>query len=298
MMAVKLQTEASQPQAWVRLGFTPGQALRLFGMRRSGNHAIANWLQRNAASGRSVFLNNCKPTTDPFTSFRSIELDGELASHRKALNDLALVAGDAGDGALLLFSYEDVTVVEFAPERHVSGPFDETLLSGDVLIYRSFLNWAASLLKKMQGNAGYSLLRRNAILLQSIDIYARLLGQVEQAEELHYTCICYDDWVRDESYRAAILTQIGLPVRDNSLGQVQRYGGGSSFQKQADCADDLQTARRWQQMAEDPEFAAVLHLAAQDTVLTDRLERLFPRDAALLARIVGENTLPAKGETL
>jgi len=294
MMAVDQHVSAEQPKEWARLGFTPGQSFRIFGMRRSGNHAIANWLQRNSATGRSVFLNNCKPTTDPFKSFRSIELDGEHASHRKATSDLASVAGAAGDGALLLFSYEDVTPAMFAPKRAVSGPFNEALLDGNVLIYRGFLNWVASLLKKMQGNANYSLLRRNAILLQAIDFYGLLLKQVEQAQELGFTCICYDDWVQDESYRATILTQLGLPLRDNSLGKVQSYGGGSSFQKQAENAGELDVSRRWHQMAEDQEFAAVLQLSAHDTMLTSRLERLFPRDAALLARIAGLNS-PLEG---
>lgn len=297
MSAVDRQLGGGPPREWARLGLVPGQALRMFGMRRSGNHAIANWLQRNAPSGHSVFLNNCKPNTDPFKSFRSIEVDGTLVSHRKARKDLASVAGRAEEGALLLISYEDVTPAMFAPLRAVSGPFDETLLTGDVLIYRSFLNWVASLLKKMQGNDSYSLLRRNAILLQAIDYYGLLLRQVEEADELGFTCICYDDWVRSERYRAMILGQLELPVRDNSLGPVQRYGGGSSFQKQANSADELETSRRWQKMAEDPEFAAVLNLAAHDPKLTGRLERLFPRDAALLARIAGVNTPPEGGSS-
>jgi hypothetical protein len=295
MTAVDRQLDAGPPMEWTRLGIIPGQALRMFGMRRSGNHAIANWLQRNAPSGRSVFLNNCKPNADPFKTFRSIELDGEITSHRKARKDLASVAARAEDGALLLISYEDVTPAMFAPMRAVSGPFDETLLTGDVLIYRSFLNWAASLLKKMQGNDSYSLLRRNAILLQAIDYYGVLLKQVEDADDLGFTGICYDDWVRSEGYRATILAKLDLPARDNSLGQVQSYGGGSSFQKQANSADELETGQRWQQMSEDPEFAAVLNLAAHDTKLTRRLERVFPRDAALLARIAGVNTPPLGG---
>ena len=59
MMVVDQHAGVEQPKEWARLGFTPGQALRIFGMRRSGNHAIANWLQRNSATGRAVFLNNC-----------------------------------------------------------------------------------------------------------------------------------------------------------------------------------------------------------------------------------------------
>ena len=295
MTAVDRQFDAGMPMEWTRLGFVPGLALRIFGMRRSGNHAIANWLQRNAPTGQSVFLNNCKPNTDPFRTFRSIEVDGKIAPQRKARKNLSSVAGRLDDDAMLLFSYEDVTPAMFASVQAVSGPFDETLITGDVLVYRSFLNWSASLLKKMQGNDSYSLLRRNAILLQAIDHYGVLLRQVEEADELGFTCICYDDWVRSAKYRETILTQLDLPLRDNSLGQVQSYGGGSSFQKQASSADELETSRRWQKMAEDPEFAAVLNLAAHDAKLTPRLERLFPRDAALLARIVGANPAPEKG---
>jgi len=283
------QTQAAA--LWARLGFVPGQTLRLFGMRRSGNHAIADWLQRNAPSGRSAFLNNCKPVTDPFNSFRSIDVNGSSAPQRKAAADLASVAGKAGDGALLLFSYEDSTPAEFSTDRKMSGPFDETLISANLIAYRSFLNWSASLLKKMQGNSNFGLLRRNAILLRAIDTYTRLLGLVEQASDLHLTCICYDRWVADQAYREALLTELQLPVRDNGLGQVQRYGGGSSFQQDVAAPEQLQTTNRWPQMADDPEFQAVLHLAARDTTLMRRLARFFPEDKTRLTQIAQQRPL-------
>jgi hypothetical protein len=281
--------------AWQPLGIVPGVALRLFGMRRSGNHAIVDWMQRNAPFGRSVFLNNCKPGQDPFRSFRGIEVNGGHAPQHKALRDMAAVTGAAGDGALLVMSYEDTSPAEFTGERQVSGGFDESLLSRNVLIYRSFLNWAASLLKKMQGNPSYSLVRRNAILLRAMDTYTRLLGMVELAKELAVTCISYDRWCRDEAYRAELLKELGLEAQDNSLGAVQSYGGGSSFQKEAKGAEELQTDQRWRQMAEDAEYQSVLHLAARDDALTDCLSRLFPGDAALLAHVASEKPMMRGG---
>lgn len=277
--------------AWQPLGLVPGVALRLFGMRRSGNHAIAGWLQRNAPGGRSVFLNNCKPGQDPFRSFRGIEVNGAHAPQHKALRDMVSVTGAAGDGALLVMSYEDTSPAEFTGERQVSGGFNESLLSRNVLIYRGFLNWSASLLKKMQGNPGYSLLRRNAILLRAMDTYTRLLGMVELAKDLAITCISYDRWYREDSYRADLLAELGLKVQDNSLGSVQPYGGGSSFQKQAERAEDLDTDQRWRQMGTDAEYQSVLHLAARDSALTDRLSRLFPEDAGVLARVACEKPM-------
>ena len=252
-------------------------------------------MQRNAPGGRSVFLNNCKPGQDPFRSFRGIEVNGAHAPQHKALRYMGSVTGIAGDGALLVMSYEDTSPAEFTGDRQVSGGFDESLLSRNVLIYRSFLNWSASLLKKMQGNPSYSLLRRNAILLRAMDTYTRLLGMVEMAKELAVSCISYDRWCRDDRYRADLLGELGLEAQDNSLGRVQRYGGGSSFQKDAKGAEDLQTDERWRQMAEDAEYQSVLHLAARDAALTDRLSRLFPEDAALLARVASENPMMRGG---
>lgn len=274
-----------------RLGFTPGPVLRMYGMRRAGNHAIASWLQRNAPGGRAVFLNNCKAGSDPLKTFRGIEIDDAHAQARKAQRDLASVTSVAGDGAMLLISYEDAVPEQGEGARRLSGPMDEALLSAEVAIYRGFLNWAASLLKKLQANDAYALSYRAGILLRAIDTYTRVLDRVEAADD-RVVPICYDRWMDDESYRADLLTRLGLALRDNTLGAVQGYGGGSSFQKDATRPEDLQTARRWQQMAGDAEFQAVLHLAARDTALVQRLDRHFPDDAAVLARIHDRPPLP------
>lgn len=286
--------DMSVPAEWQRLGLTPGLSLRVFGMRRSGNHAILSWLQRNAPGGRSVFLNNCKPGADPLQNSRGIEVNGSHASQSKAKRDMPQVTKEAGDGALLLVSYEDTSPAEFGLLRQPSGAFDEALFSHNILIYRGFLNWSASLLKKMQGNEGYTLVRRNGIVLRSIDSYIRLLGLVDQAQDLGLVAICYDRWMRSADYRSELLQQLGLPQRDNSLGEVQHYGGGSSFQKQAVSAAELQTDTRWLQMRGVAEYQALLHLAARDPALVEQLETLFPEDAAYLKSVAQQQPLPVE----
>ncbi|OIQ45096.1 MAG: hypothetical protein BM558_05325 [Roseobacter sp. MedPE-SW] len=285
------------PAEWQALGLTPGLSLRVFGMRRSGNHAILSWLQRNAPGGRSVFLNNCKPGTDPLRNSRGIEINGAHASQNKAKRNLSAVTQEAGDGALFLVSYEDTSPAEFDVSRQPSGIFDEALFSHNVLIYRSFLNWSASLLKKIQGNPGFTLVRRNGIVLRTMDSYIRLLGLVRKAKESGLVAICYDRWVRSSDYRAERLQQLGLTAHDNSLGAVQSYGGGSSFQKQASSAAELETDKRWQQMRCDAEYQALLHLAARDRALLDELDGLFPEDAAFLRAVAKTQPLP-RGESL
>lgn len=284
-----------QPRDWQTLGLVPGTALRLFGMRRSGNHAIADWLQRNAETEKSVFFNNCKPGFHPFRKFASIEINRHRSSHSAAVSDLAAATGPAGDGAMLVVSYEDCCPADHTLDHPVSGRFDEALLTGDILIVRSFLNWAASLLKKMQANSNYTLSQRCGVLLRAFATYTRMLDLAAQAADLGLTVIRYDDWSRDAAYREAVLDQLGLAARDNSLGSVQRYGGGSSFQKTAESAAELQTDNRWQQMAQDPEFQSVLHLAARDDALMRQLDQHFPADAARLQKVAAQAPLAPGG---
>jgi len=290
------KTTSQRPAVWDRLGIVPGRVFRACGMRRSGNHAIANWLQRNAPLQSSVFLNNCKPGKNPLDSFSSIEINATRGGANQARTNLPKATGSAGDGALFLFSYEDASPLDFTGNRALSGDFDENLITTDLLIYRGFLNWCASLLKKLQRNPIYSLSRRISIILKAIDTYSRLLMLVaDNAQNPDQVCICYDQWASGETYRADILQSLQLPSHDNSLGPVQPYGGGSSFQKSARSPDELQTNRRWQQMAQDPEFLAVLYLAAQDTALTDALSHVFPQDCDRLAAFAAQNTLSTGG---
>ena len=270
------------PELWSDLGFVPGQVIRVFGMRRSGNHAIVDWLARNAPNQRSMFLNNCVPGKLPMRGFRTITVNGRRAPAKTARGSLSALGAEVGDGGLLIFSYEDVMPV--APDREdtVSGRFDPALIGTDLVLCRSFLNWSASLLKKMQGNDGFSPVRRGASVLRAIEIYHRMLGLVSDASDARRRCICYDDWVASEDYRAGVLQDLGLPVTDNTLGKVQKYGGGSSFQGKKVSAAHLATDERAALMADDAEYKLILGIAAQDQRLVDDLAGLFPQDAEQL----------------
>jgi len=270
----------TQAHRWAALGITPGRCLRLVGMRRSGNHAIANWLQRNSETSAALFLNNCRPGHDPLRSHNGVEVSG-----RHHGGSLQQAAAEAGEGALLLVSYEDTLHLRFEAAGNLSGPYDTGSFDADILIYRSFLNWSASLLKKLQRNENYRSADRMAVMARALATYGDLLAEVAEAGTTGRHAICYDDWVSDEIYRARVLKDLGLPLRDNDLGAVQSYGGGSSFQTDAAQAEELQIADRWPAMAPDPEYQTLLRLAALDPDFMTRLGALFPTDADHMARI-------------
>ncbi len=263
----------------------PGRVLRVYGMRRSGNHAIIDWMMRNAPDGAGLFLNNCKPNRDPLKTASGISLyeGGVVAPYDRAKDKVRA----AGEAPFTLVSYEDRMP---SPARSPLFNAPETR----VIIYRSFLHWAASLLRKIQGNAGYGPLERMRVMMQAMRTYDEILDRVQEADVVS---VCYDDWVSDEDYRRAALDRLDLPGRDLDLGAVQRYGGGSSFQgKKAEVAD-LDTGQRAAQMAGDLEYQLVLWTAARDLVFMERLANIFPRDAKRLSGLLdtakAEVTLPS-----
>lgn len=270
---------------WPDLGIAPGVVLRVFGMRRAGNHAVINWLLRNAPSKNSLFLNNCAVGRSPFKTFKTLELNGQRRVPKADQQALPDFATEAGNGATLLISYEDQMPLPQDGARPISSDLNTADITHDIIIYRSFLNWSASLLRKLSNNPAYTQANRTIIMLRAIEMYSRALELIAAPDQLGLIAICYDDWQALAPYRNSVLDRLGFPQRDDSLGEVQVYGGGSSFQPETDVAAELGTNCRWSQMAQDPGFLVVLWLAAQDQVLLERLDAVFPQDASRLRQL-------------
>lgn len=252
--------------------FQPGRVLRVHGMRRSGNHAILDAFLRNAPNGNAVFFNNCKAPQDPCHSYRGLDVrrNGHKVDRNGTLDD---TLAQAGARPLTIVSVEDSM-----PRAHAApiwGTEEQV-----VLIYRSFLNWAASLLKKIKGNASYGPVERMRIMTNACRTYGQALNMLDGP----VVPVLYDKWIRSRGYRAETLAALGLETSDLSLGQVQRYGGGSSFQPEAQDAADLTVDQRADQMANDPEFGMLVWLVAHDIDLSQAIARHFPSDAE---RILG-----------
>lgn len=261
----------------------PSRVLRIYGMRRSGNHAIINWLQRNAPTAGSIFLNNCHARRDPIASHRSVEVFAEWTALEMARDTpLGAQFAAAGQDPLVLVSVEDAMP---PAQGQPFAPLFETAVETVLVIYRSFLNWSASLLRKISGNRGYGPLARARVMTAAMTTYAAALERVSEAAKRGFVAICYDTWHASAPYRAGLLDSLGFGVRDNTRGAVQRYGGGSSFQPGAQEAEALQTDQRAAQMTDDPEYQNLLRIAAQDRGFLAALAPHFPADAAWLEQL-------------
>jgi hypothetical protein len=262
------------------LGFQPGLVLRAFGMRRSGNHAVINWILRNC-SGEHVFLNNCLPGRSAARSCRGLEVNGNRRSTRRRL-DVWDATQHIQDNAALVISYEDVVPDPDDINGGLTLGLNKADVAYEVLLYRTFMNWAASMLRKLQSNEEHDVLARLRIMMSALDKYREILDIVANHSGDEYLVVNYDRWVARPRYRTMLLEQLGLPLIDNSLGVVQPYGGGSSFQKDISHAKELNTTDRWRHLVNEPDFQLVLLAASQDQELMALLRHLMPQDAQML----------------
>ena len=278
---------AAQSMApWTQAGFTPVCAFQVFGMRRSGNHAIIDWLMRNApeAATGGVFFNNCKFGKNPQRAYGSLDIydTAREVMPYKDIGDVARIA-QAGAAPMAIVSYEDRMPQTAGQSQKASHGMADTDFIHQVIIYRSFLNWSASLLAKIKKNSGFGATDRMRILMLAFATYVQGLDRVAQAQGV--IAICYDDWMTSQDYRAGILASLGLPQRDLDRGKVQRYGGGSSFQKKVTDVDKLTSVDRDAAMADDLEYKVLLWIAAHDLAFMERLIPHFEQDAERLASL-------------
>jgi len=248
---------------------------------------------RNGPNGGAVFLNNCRPRRHPAEHNNGVE----VFVNGMALPDIGgLTKQDkfkmAGKKPLAIVSYEDTmpNMQDDLPAIWPKHAPDETV----VIIYRSFLNWSASLLRKISKNEGYGPIARLRIMSVAFKNYAAALELVQNTAQTGVIPINYDNWFASDETRAALLSQLGLTLRDNTLGIVQKQGGGSSFQGREVNTNDLDTARRAELMAHEPEYQMLLWTAARDDAFMTQITALFPEDAKRLTAVAQNASIKAK----
>ncbi len=287
-----MNVAAQAGTAWSRAGISPVFALQVFGMRRSGNHAIIDWLMRNApeAATGGIFYNNCKFGKNPLSAYGSLDIYGaarEVLPHHD-IKDVERIA-QAGAAPMVIVSYEDRMPQAPGVTQKASDGFRDAHFAHQVIIYRSFLNWAASLLAKIKKNEGFGATDRMRIMALAFATYVQGLDRVVDAAGV--IAICYDDWMQSEGYRGRILRSLGLPERDMERGKVQRYGGGSSFQDRVADVDQLGSVSRDAEMAYDLEYQMLMWTAAHDLRFMERLMPHFEQDAERLATLAETSKL-------
>lgn len=268
---------------------TNNYEFRVIALRRSGHHAIVNWIA-GQIDGYQVFLNECHPGKNPFTSCRkSNSLLGEHA--RKDY------MGKPVKKEAIIYNYEDQDIPQIISatfERHRTRWLGVSKRKFDVLILRDPFNLFASRLKWRAGpdrtiNREEFLLTRNRW-----KAYAReYLGETNYLPDK--ACVNYNEWFSNTDYRRNLSNQLQLKFNDRGLHQVARHGpngrnSNESFDglKYDGAAQKMKVLERWRNYINDPFFLELV----MDPELLDLSARVFGDD------FIPQDLLNNRGQTI
>lgn len=254
-------TAGEVPWSFPRGRLDVRKEIRVFGMRRSGNHAIINWIIKQV-TGPVFFLNNTH-------LLRPLWLDRDFVEKRRAVffrNDgesLTPIWQDNGrfpdnlENPLELFvhSYENqrfaapfLRVSDYNKARIINPPKERY----DVLILRDPFNLFASQLQSGMVFSGHRRYTRADLWLYYAEEYLSETGQLGPDK----VCVNYNRWCVDQGYRRAVAVRLGIPFTDKGFDEVSSAGRGSSFDGRRfdGNASKMKTGARWREYAGDPRF--------------------------------------------
>ncbi len=259
---------------------------RVMGMSRSGNHAIINWILRQAA-GRNCFLNCAEGKTNPFVSAREADNGLPYEANYAEFEWEREQSGLLTQKNLLIHSYED-SFLGYVCHPLFEQNHDQWVGASkaryDLLILRDPFNLFASRL--YADLSALSLSTAVRIWKQHANEFLGLRRTMNQQRIL----INYNRWATERSYRAQLAAQLGLHFTDAGISTVHRTAGGSSFDgyRYDGDASKMRVLDRWKVYQHDPHFR---QLFDRDMVNTARrifgplasVEGLFEKTTATAA---------------
>ncbi|MCB0804171.1 MAG: hypothetical protein KDC05_00145 [Bacteroidales bacterium] len=259
---------------------------RVVGLRRTGNHAIINWIMQQV-KGTVVLVNDIFINENPFRTvveaFESRDPDFYWRAHRIKSNPLYAgddyldnlkkeASRDFIPKDLLIFSLEDYRLklmdVKRFQKRHLLyfGGSGEKI---DILILRDPYNLLASRLK----NERIGLKTRSYVKSFAevwVEYAKEYLGETNFMKN-NKVLINYNQWSKNENYRKELASKLKINFTDAGFDEVTSYGGGSSFDGMGNKIQ-LDTMGRWKAYKDDPVFRKVV----SNQKLREYAARIFP----------------------
>jgi hypothetical protein len=235
--------------------------IRVLAMRRSGHHAVVNWVLAQA-EGWACFLNDCQREGNPYATCRPstsvVPVSSDAATR---LFWKAERSGVHTRKSLLMYNFEDAHPEPFAAGDAVAQSRRWVGRSGrvlNVLVLRDPFNLFASRLRWLRGRKGTGLLKDPQQWVALWKAYAReAAGVTDHVPDR--VCVSYNAWCLSESYRRGLAERLGLPFTDAGRQEVARWGPtvwGDSFDglRYDGRAEDMDVLERWKQFQDDPVY--------------------------------------------
>lgn len=245
--------------------------IRVVGLRRSGNHAILNWIRKQHKE-ETLFINNVKLNANPYQEVYEDQVKKikDPMSKGWKTDDIDFWRKEAqGKFTLkscLVYSYEDYPIQAICNNR-LSSKHDlyvgKSRVCYDVILLRDPFNLFASRIKANQ-RSNYTEEYLDFIKVKSskyslsdlwIDFAREYLGETQHLKNIKVP-INYNLWTQDKDYRKKIAQMLDLEFSDDGFNEVMTNGGGSSFDGTdlSGKASKMPVHERWKSFANDPSF--------------------------------------------
>lgn len=265
--------------SWVLSGPTNQWSIRVFAQRRSGHHAIINWL-RQQIPGRHCFLNDCQVGVNPFEGARRNSVVRCWAGDHRYINWTGEIRGRHAKKGTLIHNYEDGNIHQYSETitcEQETAWIGESTRKSTILVLRDPYNLFASRLKWILGLGGKPATEDLESFRSLWKLYAREVLGITQwlGTAIH---VRYNDWFRSGIYRDEVARQIGFVNGDIGINEIARWGpaliglatsfDGFNYEGKA---QQMKVLERWKEFAEYPLFRSLV----EDEELVDLSARLF-----------------------
>lgn len=198
------------------------RVLVVYGMKRSGNHAIVNWI---IEQGSFRFINNLVPISPILEGRESIPPPRDFTNWART-RGLRPTRTPRPRHQALIVSLEDHDL-NMIPFRDVPCELK------NLLILRDPSNLFASRIRKAtrEPNSTSFPSTSGGVMDRAAGVWKshaqEFLGLTHQLENL--LPVYFDAWFSDQTYRKHISESLNLKFCDTGFSRVTTFGGGSSF---------------------------------------------------------------------
>jgi len=268
--------------------------LRVWGIRRSGNHAVSNWLC-NLFNDPVHLFNNCKIRENSLEGGvfgqgrrRDSILDDIICKRDPYRGKTRQEVLDVENKECLLYSFESKDMRYTNIMKYDLGP---SKYRYDIIIMRDFYNLLASSLNiggrdplsildeykdnKDADEISYSTWKKwNKFLIDYYIIYAKeFLGETNYLT-FPKICISYNDWFKSVEYREKIATKLNLKNRDRTINIVAAVGNkpGSfdGFDYDGN-TKDMKVLERWKLFKDNSIYQSFVDRGEEAIELSNRI---------------------------
>ncbi|MGK7891769.1 MAG: hypothetical protein AB4042_20775 [Leptolyngbyaceae cyanobacterium] len=237
---------------------TNEKELRVIGLRRTGNHAVVEWIKAQQ-TGNVEHINNVQAGCNPYRyKFEQI-IDYHPEHTPWAYKHfLPLAKGEFKHLDCLIYGYEDQTL-DCICHPSFEGLHDiyvgKSKQRFDLLILRDPFNLFASRLKS-------NMIDIKAKRMTAVELWIQyaqeFLGESKYLKQ-NKLLINYNQFVADIDYRKKLALDLGLPFSDAGIKKVVSLGGGSSFdgQNMDGRGAEMRVLERWKHFEQDPNFREI-----------------------------------------